>query len=118
MMVARRRPARYALDDHDGHAGCDCYLILGHYSRRVQPCNFPEPVDVTNVILLTLPDGSRGFDSRHTPLILNDGTGYLILLPEIDMAEYSRIKVRLAKLGTGIDEVFEAIDRIEEKLRR
>lgn len=56
--------------------------------------------------------------SRHIPLILNNGTTYLILLPEIDMAEYNRIKVRLAKLGAGIDEVFEAIDRIEEKLRR
>lgn len=73
---------------------------------------------MTNVTLLTLPDGSRDFDSHHAPLILNNGTAYLILLPEIDMAEYDRIKVRLAKLGTGIDEVFESIDRIEKKLRR
>lgn len=40
-----------------------------------------------------------------------------MLLAEIDMAEYRRIKARLDKVNTGIDEVFEAIEEIKQKLR-
>ena len=34
------------------------------------------------------------------------------------MVEYNRIKARLDKLGTGIDEVFESIEEIKQILKR